>query len=254
MKKTIHDTWLILERQLLLLRRSPAWVITGVVQPALYLLLFGPLLKTALQARSTAQAYETFVPGLLVMLAIFSTLFAGFALIAEQRAGVLERSRVTPVSRHALLLGRCLREVITLLFQTTVIVLFALPFGLSVAVGDLLLVYLLLGLVGLAMSALSYAAAMRLRNEDALGPVLNTLTQPLLLLSGILLPITAATAPDWLLGVSRINPITWTVDAVRALFAGDHADSSVWWALVMLLVLGAAALLWTSRSFARGVR
>ncbi|GIH21016.1 ABC transporter permease [Rugosimonospora africana] len=250
----LRETWLIVERQLLLLRRSPAWMITGVLQPALYLVLFAPLLKTALHAGSTGQAYETFVPGLLVMLALYSTLFAGFTLIGEQRAGVLERHRVTPVSRQALLLGRCLREVISLLFQASVIVVFGLPFGLSVSIGDLLLVYLLLGLVALLMSMLSYAAALRLRSEDALGPVLNTVTQPLLLLSGVLLPITAASAPAWLLDISRVNPMTWTVDAVRALFAGDHADRSIWVAVVTTVVLTAVVQVWVGRLFVRSVR
>ncbi|MEU4428813.1 ABC transporter permease [Actinoplanes sp. NPDC024001] len=251
--KLIRDTWLILQRQMTLLLRGPAWLITGVLQPVLYLVLFGPLLKAALDAPSTAEAYRTFVPGLLVMLVVFGSLFAGFALIGEDRAGVLERCRVTPVSRQALLLGRCLREVISLLFQATVIVLLALPFGLSVGIGELLLVYLVLALVALAMSALSYAAALRLRSEDALGPVLNTVTQPVLLLSGILLPITAATAPVWLLMLSRANPASWTVDAVRSLFAGEYADPRVWWTLASLAVLAVAALTWTGRMFARDV-
>ena len=204
--KLLRDTWLVLQRQLLLLRRDPVWLMLGVVQPALYLLLFGPLLRYALRVPSTADAYQVLVPGLLVMLAIFGTLFAGFTLVAEQRAGVIERSRVSPVSRLALLLGRCLREVISLLAQATVIIILVLPFGLTVALKHLLLVYLLLGLLALFMSTMSYGAALKLQSEAKLGSLLNGITQPMLLLSGILLPITAATAPVWLVTLVPVEP------------------------------------------------
>jgi ABC-2 type transport system permease protein len=252
--KLLRDTWLIFQRQMLLVLRSPVWLIVGVVQPSLYLLLFGPLLKSALHARSTAEVYQSFVPGLLVMLAIFGTFFVGFTLIAEVRAGVIERSRVTPVSRLALLLGRSLRDVMSLLFQAGVITVLSIPFGLVVRAGDVVLAYLLLGLIALMMSALSYGAALKLRSESTLGPLLNLVGQPIVLLSGILLPISVSTAPGWLLGISRWNPMSWAVDAVRALFAGHPGDRSVWIALLILGSLTVVTVTWTARSFARSVR
>src|SRR5215468_7819268 len=162
--KLAKDTWLILQRQLMLVLRNPVWLIVGIIQPLYYLFLFGPLFKGALQLPS-AQAYRLFVPGILVQLAIFGTFFVGFALIAELRAGVIERSRVTPVSRLALLLGRSLRDVVSLLSQALIITLLALAFGLTVELGNLLLAYLMLGLIALMTSALSYGVALKVRSE-----------------------------------------------------------------------------------------
>jgi len=179
-------------------------------------------------------------------------MFVGFGLIAELRAGVIERSRVTPVSRLALMLGRSLRDVVTLFFQALLITLLAIPFGLKVQLADLLLAFLLLGLVGLMLSALSNAIALKLRSEDALAPLMNGVAQPLLLLSGILLPL--ALAPVWLQRVADWNPFSWAVDASRALFAGDPGNSSVWQALLIVGVLTALSLTWAARSFARSVR
>ena len=108
--KVLRDTWLIFSRQIQLLLRQPTWVLVGIFQPIMYLLLFAPLLKPALSplgVTSDADVYRVFVPGLLVLLAIFGGLFSGFSLIAELRAGVIERSRVTPVSRFATSLARC---------------------------------------------------------------------------------------------------------------------------------------------------
>ena len=171
--KIVRDTWLIFQRQLLLLVRNPVWVFVGIFQPVMYLLLFAPLLKPALNASTTAEAYRIFVPGLLVLLAIFGGLFQGFGLIAELRAGVIERSRVTPVSRLALLLGRSLRDVVSLLVQGAIITVLALFFGLRVHLGDVLLAFLLLGLISLMTSSVSYGVALAVKSEDVLAPVMN---------------------------------------------------------------------------------
>jgi ABC-2 type transport system permease protein len=249
--KLLRDTWLIFQRQMLLLLRNPVWVIVGIIQPVFYLLLFAPLLKPALGVSTNSEAYRVFVPGLLVMLAFF-TAFAGFGIIAELRAGVIERSRVTPVSRLALLLGRSLRDTVTLLIQAVIITVLAIPFGLSVGVGDLLLTYLVLGLMALMLSSVSYAGALIVRSEDAMAPLLNTLFQPILLTAGILLPLTLA--PAWLQRVADWNPFAWAVDAARALFAGNPGDDHVWGALLLLGGLTTLSMIWGARTFARSVR
>ncbi|MDG4784512.1 ABC transporter permease [Micromonospora sp. WMMD1102] len=250
--KLARDTWLIFQRQFLLLVRQPVWLFVGIFQPVMYLLLFAPLLKPALQASSNAEAYRIFVPGLLVLLAIFGGLFQGFGLIAELRAGVIERSRVTPVSRLALLLGRSLRDVASLIAQAIIITVLALGFGLSVFIGDLLLAYLLLALIALMTSALSYGIALVVKSEDALAPLMNTIAQPVLLLSGILLPLSFA--PGWLQGIADWNPFSWAVDGARALFAGDLGNDAVWQGLSVMAVITVLAVVWAAREFARSVR
>ncbi|WP_305785050.1 ABC transporter permease [Symbioplanes lichenis] len=250
--KLLRDTYLIFWHQMRALLRNPVWIIVGVFQPVMYLLLFAPLLKPALGVRTNAEAYEIFVPGLLVLLAIFGGLFQGFGLIAELRAGVIERSRVTPVSRLALLLGRSLRDTVSLLAQAVIITLLALVFDLRVFLGNLLLAYLMLALISLMTSAVSYGVALAVKTEDVLAPMMNTVAQPVLLLSGILLPLTFA--PGWLQGIADWNPFSWAVDGVRALFRGDLGAPAVWQGLVIMAVLAVLAVVWAARLFARSVR
>jgi ABC-2 type transport system permease protein len=253
--KFLRDTWLILQRQLQLNIRQPVWVLVGIFQPIMFLLLFAPLLKPALATLGVAsdvEAYRFFVPGLLVMLAIFGGLFQGFGLIAELRAGIIERSRVTPVSRVALLLGRALRDVVVLLVQAVIITGLSLAFGLRVALGYLLLIYVLLALIGLATAAISYAVALRLRAEDSLSNLMTALTQPILLLSGILLPMSFA--PFWLQRVAEWNPFYWAVNGARALAAGDVYHDHVWQGMAVIGALAVVALLWAVREFRRSVR
>jgi ABC-2 type transport system permease protein len=250
--KLLRDTALIFQRQMMLLLRNPVWIMVGLFQPVMYLLLFAPLLKPALQVRTNAEAYQVFVPGLLVLLAIFGGLFQGFGLIAELRAGIIERSRVTPVSRLALLLGRSLRDVVSLLAQAVIITLLALIFDLRVFIGNVLLAFLMLALISLMTSALSYGVALAVKSEDVLAPLMNTVAQPVLLLSGILLPMTFA--PGWLQGIADWNPFSWAVNGVRALFRGDLAAPAVWKGLLIMAALAVLAVLWAARKFARSVR
>jgi ABC-2 type transport system permease protein len=221
----------------------------------MYLLLFAPLLKPALAplgATTNAQTYRIFVPGLLVLLAIFGGLFQGFGLIAELRAGVIERSRVTPISRFSLLLGRSLRDVVSLLVQAVIITVLSVAFGMRAQLGDILLAYLLLALIALMTSSLSYGVALVVKSEDALAPLMNTVAQPVLLLSGILLPL--AFAPGWLATVAKWNPFSWAVDGARALFAGDLGNAKVWQSLVIIAVLTVLSVIWAARKFATSVR
>jgi ABC-2 type transport system permease protein len=252
--KILRDTWLIYQRQLLLVARSPVWIAIGLIQPIVYLLLFAPLLKVALApmgATTYRDAYRIYVPGLLAALAIFGGLATGFTLLGELRAGVIERFRVTPVSRLALLLGRALRETTTLVVQAIVITVFALPLGLTVAPANLLLAFVLFTLISLMSAAIAYGITMAIRSDAALAPLVNTISQPVALLSGVLLPI--ALAPHWLRAVAAWNPFYWAVNGMRALFEGHPGDSSVWQGLIIIAVLTVAAVGWSARLFATRV-
>jgi ABC-2 type transport system permease protein len=250
--KFLRDIWLVFQRQMLLVVRTPIRLVIGFAQPISYLLLFAPLLKSALGASTYAEAYRIYVPGLLVILVLLGGFFTGFGLLAELATGVIERSRVTPISRFALLLGRALSEVCTLIAQAVIITVIAIPFGLTVALGDLLLAYVLLILMGLMAASVSYAVALLIRSPAALGPIINVVSQPLALLSGVLLPL--ALAPHWLLSIAKWNPFYWATNGTRALFTGNPGDSSVWEGGIILVVLTTLAVIWATRLFAHRVR
>ena len=250
--KTIRDTWLIFRRSLILTLRQPVWIVFGMMVPVLYLVLFGPLLEGAVSAAgSGTNAFNWFVPGLIIQIAIFGTAFGGFGLIAEVRSGVVERMRVTPISRAAMLLGRSLRDVVILMVQATIMIVLAIPFGLQVDPGSIVAMLGLLLLIGLSVAPLSYAGALYLKTEDAFAPAVNAIALPLLLLSGILLPM--ALAPDWLQFLSTINPLTHAVDAARALFNGDWGNPDIAIGVTISAIFAIFAVWVGSRSFSRAV-
>jgi ABC-2 type transport system permease protein len=245
----VRDTGTIFLRAMRLSLRNPAWLFISLMQPILYITLFGPLLKPLSSQLGGRNAYQVFVPGMLVQLGIFGALFVGFALIAEWRAGVVESQRVTPASRTALLLGRVLRDVVVLEVQGVLLILVSYGLGLRAPVGGIALTLLVIALLGAAFSAVSYALALTLKSEDAFAPLLNAVVLPVLLLSGILLPMTLA--PAWLFAVSRANPFVYVVDAERAIFQGDLLTTTVLVGLGVSVLLVVLTVGWGVRTFQR---
>jgi ABC-2 type transport system permease protein len=244
------DTWLVFSRAMRLSLRNPVWVILGLMQPILYLLLFGPLLEPVANAPGfpPGSAWQVFVPGLLVQLGVFGAAFAGFGLIAEWRAGVVERMRVTPASRGALLLGRVLRDVVVIVVQGALLSVVAVVFfGLEAPIESLIAGVAVVALLGGAFSALSYGAALKLKSEDSFAPVVNGLMLPVLLLSGILLPM--ALAPGWLQTVADINPLTHVVDGVRAMYIDGLGSIDVLIGIAVTMGLLMLGILYGSRVF-----
>jgi len=248
MMKTLRDIRLMFVRNVQHTLRSPIFVFASMFQPLVYLLLFMPLLNSlgGVPGIPAGRTVEVFIPGLLVMQALFGSAFVGFSLIDDIRTGVIERFLVTPMKRPAILLGRVLRDAIVLLIQCVLITLVAVPFGLSVNVGGFLLSLLLYALIGVTMASISYGFALIYKIEDPLAPTLNTITLPVSLLSGIILPL--ALAPIWLQDVAKINPFSYAVDAVRALFAGNFQNVKIVEGFVIISVLAILLFLWGLRS------
>jgi ABC-2 type transport system permease protein len=246
----LDTTLVVFNRQMRILLRNPVWVFFGLTQPILYLVLFGPLLTRVRSGGLGGSAsWSIFVPGLLLQLAIFTAGFAGFGIIQEMREGVLDRQRVTPAPRVALLLGRSLCNVVTIGVQALILVLVAIPFGLSPTWGGVLLSIFAVCVLALGISAASYSMGIILKDEDSFAPFIQGVSLPLLLLSGVLLPMSLA--PAWLHNLSKANPLTYLVDATRELFVGSYATATVVTGVVVTAALTVVLAWWGTRAFQR---
>lgn len=233
----IADTMLSFRREIGPTLRSWYYVIFGIVQPLLYLALFVPLLNT-MPMGGEANALQWFVPGMVVMLVLFTTVSCGWALTEELMSGSFERFLATPVSRPGLLVGRALKELAPLLIQALILILVAVPFGLQLHPLSMLIGLAMLLVFGVGVAALSYALAIASKHDGSLFYLVShSISLPLMLLGGVLLPMQLA--PDWLYLASRFNPLTYLVEAERALFMGEIFSATVGWGL---LVSGTVAL------------
>ncbi|MFE4999161.1 ABC transporter permease [Streptomyces mirabilis] len=233
----LHDTALIFGRYARQTLRSRFAMLFGVLMPLLYLLFFGPLL-TGLPLGTRGSSWQVLVPGLLLQLGLFGAAFAGFTIIIEKSQGIVERMRVTPVSRLALLLGRVLRDAGVFVFQAVLLVLAALAMGLRAPLVGILIGFAFVALLTLSLASLSYALAMNVRTPQEFGPAVNALTMPAMLLSGLMLPMTLA--PGWLDVLSHFMPFRYLVDAVRDAYVGSYATAHMLYGV--LVALGFATL------------
>jgi len=229
MSNLVTDTGVVFSRELRPMLRNPVSVVFSMVQPLVFLGLFAPLLPDDLPL-------QWFVPGIVVMSCLFGTSMTGSNLLFEIQTGSHERMLVTPLRRPALLIGRALKEIVPVLAQAAVIVAICLPFGFELHLGGALLGIAILCVFCLGLGALSYTLALAAKNQEWLfWTVQQTLLFPLLLLAGMLLPVSAG--PGWLQTLSKWNPLTYVVDAERALFSGD-----VWAATTVTGALAAAGV------------
>ncbi|MCI0713098.1 MAG: ABC transporter permease [Chloroflexi bacterium] len=246
----LRHTQLIFMRNVRRTLREPAWIMIGMFQPVLYLLLFAPLLDNlVLPGYGDTSSLNIFVPGLLVMIALFGLGFAGFGILDDLRNGVIERFRVTSASRLALLLGMILHDVVVFLLQCAVLVVVATLMGFRADIVGLVVLFGLLALVGLMVAAFSYALGLIFRDESSLAASLSTLTLPLLLLSGVLLPLSLA--PELLQTIADFNPFLHIVEAARALIHGDMGHNSIAIAYGVVFVMMLLTMQWAISLFRR---
>ena len=251
--KVLNDVKLMYARSMGHTLRNPIYVFVSLFQPVLYLFLFMPLLQNLgdVPGLPAGHAVQVFIPGLLVMLALFGSAFVGFNIIDDIRSGVIERFLVTPVSRPAILLGMILKDVTVFIVQCILITLIAIPLGLQLNVGGFLLALPLYAMIAITMASMSYSFGLIYKIEDNLAPTLNLITLPVSLLSGIILPM--ALAPTWLQDLAKLNPFSYAVDASRELFAGNFGNTEITVGYVIITVFAGMMFWWSTKSLGKMV-
>ncbi|MEV8317579.1 ABC transporter permease [Streptomyces sp. NPDC059900] len=248
MSAFLSDTALIFGRYARQTLRSKFQILFGVLMPLLYLLFFGPLL-TDLPLGSRGDSWQVLVPGLLLQLGLFGASYSGFAIIIEKQFGVVERMRVTPVSRLALLLGRVLRDAALFVFQAVLLVLAAVVMGLRAPLAGILIGFAFVGVLTVVLASLSYALALLVSKPHEFGPVINAVSMPSMLLSGLMLPM--ALAPGWLDVLSHFMPFRYLVDAVRAAYVGEYAGTAMLYGILTAAALTVGSVTVGTRVFRR---
>jgi ABC-2 type transport system permease protein len=251
--KTVVDTGLLFQRYTRQMLRNPVWLFVGFSTPILYLVLFTPLLKDLPGTRSlpTGGVLELFLPGILALLAFSSGASTGFGTIFELQSGLIERLRVTPASRFAILVGPILSGLMMMTVFDAVVVAVGFGFGFTVHWVGLLILTVLLWILAMLMAAFSTATALVTKDISSFAAIINGINLPILLLAGVLLPISLG--PVWLRTLAHFNPLYYLVVASRALAIGHISDPSVWQAFAVLVPLCALVLAWATRVFRRAV-
>jgi ABC-2 type transport system permease protein len=241
--KIARDIGLLFQRQLTQQLRNPVWLVVGFSTPVLYLALFTPLLKHAASLPGSA-VLQLFLPGILALLAFSSGVSAGFSTIFELQGGVIERLRVTPASRFAILTGPILSSMVMMFAFDGLVVAVGAGLGFAVHWAGIAVLAVMLGLLMVVTSAFSIATALITKEISGFAAIVNGINLPVLLLAGVLLPISFG--PTWMRVLAHFNPLYYLVEAARALASGTLTGTAVWQGAAVLVPLCAVVLAWAT--------
>lgn len=243
----IADTLHLFNKYMIITRRMPLWSLFTLIQPLIWLLIFGQLFGRFVQAEN----YMDFMtPGILIMTVLFGSSWSGVSLLREISAGTVDRLLVSPVSRVAIVLSRVLHSAVQVIAQVLVILLVAwllMDSSISMNVIHVALALLAIFLLGIGFAALSNGFAIMLQREEPLVMIGNLMTLPLMFFSSALVP--NAFMPTWIEYVSLVNPVTYAVEAVRAILVGPPDFGLYLKGLAVMVAFAGATLAWAVTAF-----
>ncbi len=243
----IRHTKQVALRYIRALLRQPAWVAISLVQPVIWLLLFGAVFKRAADIPGfTGGSYIEFLtPGVVVMLAVSAAGWVGMGFIEDINRGTMDRLLVSPIWRGALNLGSVAQSVLSIVIQSVIVIGLALAVGARFpgGIAGVAVLVAVAGLLGAVFASLSNGVAVLTRQRETLIGIVTMVTLPLTFLSSALME--QSLLPSWIRWAARFNPVNWAADAGRSA-AGAHAD----WGLIATRTGFLALLLLASAAFA----
>src|SRR5690242_2334967 len=233
--RAVRVVW---QRELIRFSRDRARMITSLVQPVLFLFVLGTGLSRLASAGTHGVNLRTFVyPGVLAMAVLFTAMFSAASIVWDREFGFLREMLVAPVSRGAIVIGKCLGGATVAGFQGVIMIaiagLVSVPYA-PVMILEILILQLLLAF---ALTAFGVMMAARMSQMQSFMALMQMVIMPLFFISGALFPVVGL--PVWLNDLNRLDPITYAVDPIRrSVFAHLHisqaardalAPGVTWW-------------------------
>ncbi|GAA2647385.1 ABC transporter permease [Streptomyces vastus] len=249
--ETLTQTWYMTQRQLMSVLRQPAYVVFMLIQPAIWLFLFGNLFKKVVELGGfgTTTYLDYLVPGIVVMSALSSNMWAGMGTLEEIERGTLNRFLTTPVSRGALMNANVVQQGLTTAVQSALIILLGKLGGADYPGGAAGLVVLVVAasLLGTVFGALSNAVGMLVRERESIIGINTFLLLPLTFLSSAFMA--PSQMPGWMRRIADFNPLDWAMVAGRSAMAENPDWGDVLTRGGALLALAVAAVWLSTRTF-----
>jgi ABC-2 type transport system permease protein len=251
-----HTGWMVV-RQARNLMREPIWIAMMVIQPMLWLILYGQLFSKVTPLRAGAGSYVEFLtPGDVAMNAFFGGTWAGMAMISDLDRHVVDRFLAAPASRLAIVLSQVVRAGITAILQAVILLVVGLALGVRVHGGAVgwLVVLAASFLLATVFAGFSNGIALLLRKEASMIATANFVGLPLMFLSSIL--VSVALMPEWIRAIAKFNPVNWGTRAARnaVVLGGDWGPTGIY--LALLVAATAATSLfatWCFRAYQRSI-
>jgi ABC transporter DrrB family efflux protein len=248
----LNDTWVLTWRNLTVWRRVPAYLVFTVVQPTIFTLLFRYVFGGAIPTKGIPGGYVNYLlPGVIGQTAAFATMATAISLAIEAQKGVIDRLRVMPIARSAVLMGRLAADGVRMLITLLVIVAvgYAVGFRFHGGAVDAVAMVALAEAFGLSLCIVSMFIGLALRQEEAVQAFGLIWLFPLTFVSSAFVPV--ATMPGWLQAFAVNQPISHVINALRALALGTPLGDNLWISLLWLVAIVAVFMPLAVRAYKR---
>ena len=200
--------------------RDRVRIISSFFQPLLWLVIFGAGFRFSGQIGGLN--YQEYIfPGIIGQALLFTSMFMGISVIWDKEFGFMKEILVSPVSRVSIFLGKMIGDSTDAVLQGTIVFLLAILLGIKVDPITYLaalpvMVLITFGLVSIGLTIASFMGSL-----ESFGAIQSFINLPLFFLSGALFPLTGPGIPEWLQIASKVNPLTYGVDALRTIILGE---------------------------------
>jgi len=246
----LSDTWFLFNKYVRITLRMPMWALFTIIQPLIWLLIFGQLFKNmaSIPGFPSGRYMDFFLPGAVIMTVLFGTSWSGVSLLREINFGTVDKMLVTPVSRVSIVMSRVIHSAFTVIIQCIIILIVALIFGVRLSgFGGALLSLVVVFLLAAGFSGISNGLAIWIKREEPLVVMGNMMTLPLMFFSSAMVPKNFM--PEWIKIITMINPIDYAVEAIRTFYTGAVMSGAVLMEVVFLILFAIAAISWATEMF-----
>ncbi len=220
MSEIWRGTWVVAYRELLRFVSERSRLVGSFLQPLLFLVIFGAGFGNVIGALAPGVGFVQFMyPGIIAMGVLTTSLFAGISVVADREFGFLREMLVAPIARSGIVLGKAIGAAAVALLQALVMLVLAPIVGVHLDAGIVVGLVPIVVVLSVGLSGLGILIASFMRSQQGFQLLLQLLIFPMIFLAGVFFPINQA--PDWLKVLSKVNPMTYGVDAIRQVFLGS---------------------------------
>ena len=219
MTEIVRGTWVVAYRELLRFVNERSRIISSLAFPLMFLVIFGAGFGQMIGSLAPGVDFIAFMyPGIVAQTVLTSSLFAGVSVVWDREFGFLREILVAPIGRTGIVLGKAIGATITGLLQVLLMLILAPFLGVELRLDIVLELIPIVIILALGLSGLGILIASFMTSQQGFQLVIQLLIFPLIFLAGVFFPVD--NVPDWLAVISKVNPLTYGVDAIRQVLLG----------------------------------
>lgn len=221
-----RGTWVVAYREILRFVSERSRLLSSFAMPLLFLVIFGAGFSNVIgQLAGGVNFIQFMYPGIIAMTVLTSSLFAGISVVWDREFGFLKEILVAPIGRTGIVLGKAIGATLVALLQALIMLVLAPFLGVSLSPGLVLQLVPIVVILSLGLAGLGILIASFMTSQQGFQVLIQILIFPLIFLAGVFFPVNSV--PAWMEVISKVNPLTYGVDAIRQLFIGSNSSLGV---------------------------